>query len=76
VWHKNYEAMQFLIDRGIDMTIRDYRWEASAVGWAAVRCERREDGAMDARGATTAGAGIALKGPGDQWLADLQLITG
>ena len=22
VWHKNYEAMQFLIDRGIDMTIR------------------------------------------------------
>ena len=21
VWHKNYEAMQFLIDRGIDMTI-------------------------------------------------------
>jgi ankyrin repeat protein len=23
VWHKNYEAMQFLIDRGIDMTIQD-----------------------------------------------------
>ena len=22
VWHKNYEAMQFLIDRGIDMTIQ------------------------------------------------------
>ena len=36
VWHKNYEAMQFLIDRGIDMTIRDYRWHADAVGWAAV----------------------------------------
>jgi ankyrin repeat protein len=36
VWHENYEAMQFLIDRGIDMTIRDYRWEATAVGWAAV----------------------------------------
>jgi hypothetical protein len=36
VWHKNYEAMQFLIDRGIDMTILDYRWRATAVGWAAV----------------------------------------
>ncbi len=36
VWHKNYEAMQFLIDRGIDMTIRDYRWGGTAEGWAAV----------------------------------------
>ena len=36
VWHKNYEAVQFLIDRGIDMTIHDYRWHATAVGWAAV----------------------------------------
>ncbi len=36
VWHKNYQAMQFLIDRGIDMTIHDYRWDATAVGWAAV----------------------------------------
>jgi ankyrin repeat protein len=34
VWHKNYEAMQFLIDRGIDMTIVDYRWGATAQGWA------------------------------------------
>ena len=34
VWYKNYEAMQFLIDRGIDMTIRDYRWNATAEGWA------------------------------------------
>jgi hypothetical protein len=34
VWHKNYEAMQFLIDRGIDMTIHDYRWDATAQGWA------------------------------------------
>jgi hypothetical protein len=36
VWHKNYQAMQFLIERGIDMTIQDYRWHATAVGWAAV----------------------------------------
>lgn len=34
VWHKNYRAMQFLIDRGIDLTIRDFRWNATAEGWA------------------------------------------
>jgi len=34
VWFKNYEAMQFLIDRGIDMTIVDYRWGGTAEGWA------------------------------------------
>jgi len=34
VFHKNYDAMQFLIDRGIDMTIVDYRWGATAQGWA------------------------------------------
>lgn len=32
--HAKYEAAQFLIDRGIDMTIRDYRWNATAEGWA------------------------------------------
>jgi len=30
----DYEAAQFLIDHGIDMTIRDYRWNATAEGWA------------------------------------------
>ena len=34
VFHGNYEAMRFLIDRGIDMTIEDYRWNATAQGWA------------------------------------------
>ena len=34
VWHRNYEAMQFLISRGIDMTIKDYRWNSTAQGWA------------------------------------------
>jgi len=29
-----YESMQFLIDRGIDMTIKDYRWRSTAAGWA------------------------------------------
>jgi hypothetical protein len=36
VWYKNYEAMQFLIDHGIDMRIRDFRWNATAEGWARV----------------------------------------
>ena len=26
--------MQYLIDRGIDLTIKDYRWNATALGWA------------------------------------------
>jgi hypothetical protein len=34
VWHRNYEAMQFLIDRGIDMTIKDHRWNSTPQGWA------------------------------------------
>ncbi len=34
VFHANYDAMRFLIDRGIDMTITDYRWGATARGWA------------------------------------------
>ena len=34
VFEENYDAMRFLIDRGIDMTIKDYRWNSTAVGWA------------------------------------------
>jgi hypothetical protein len=34
VFHANYESMQFLIDRGIDMNIIDYRWNSTAAGWA------------------------------------------
>ncbi len=39
VGHKNYQGMQFLIDRGIDMTSRDYRWGATAEGWARVAAQ-------------------------------------
>ncbi len=34
VFRDNYDAMRFLIDRGIDMTIKDYRWNSTAQGWA------------------------------------------
>ena len=34
VFYENYESMQYLIDRGIDMTIKDYRWDSNATGWA------------------------------------------
>ena len=34
VFEDNYESMQFLIDRGIDLTVEDYRWNSTARGWA------------------------------------------
>jgi hypothetical protein len=34
VFEDDYEAMQYLIDHGIDMTIKDYRWDSNATGWA------------------------------------------
>lgn len=34
VFEDDYESMRFLIDRGIDMTIKDYRWNSTAHGWA------------------------------------------
>jgi hypothetical protein len=30
----SYEPMRYLVDRGIDMTIKDYRWDSTAQGWA------------------------------------------
>jgi hypothetical protein len=64
VWHKNYEAMQFLIDRGIDMTICDYRWDATAVGWASVAAkdEKMAQWLRDAQQRREQ----ALRRPGDQ----------
>jgi hypothetical protein len=34
VFEDNYESMQYLVDRGIDLTIKDYRWNSTAYGWA------------------------------------------
>jgi hypothetical protein len=34
VFEDDYEAMRYLIDRGIDLTITDHRWNSTAWGWA------------------------------------------
>jgi hypothetical protein len=34
VFYGSDQSMQFLIDRGIDMSIKDYRWNSNAQGWA------------------------------------------
>jgi hypothetical protein len=47
----NYEAAQFVIDHGIDMTIRDYRWNATAEGWAVHAAKDEKMGELLARGA-------------------------
>jgi hypothetical protein len=57
VFHGNYESMQFLIDRGIDLTITDYRWNSTAQGWAryAARDEKMARWLEDARTARARG---------------------
>jgi hypothetical protein len=46
----SYEPMRFLVDRGIDLTIRDYRWDATAQGWArhALKDEKMAEWLADA----------------------------
>ncbi len=38
----SYDSMRFLIDRGINMTIKDYRWNSNAVGWCATATTARK----------------------------------
>ena len=35
------ESMRYLVDRGIRLTIKDYRWNATAEGWA--RCALQDE---------------------------------
>ena len=51
-----YERMQFLIDRGIDLTMTDYRWRSTAAGWArhALRDEAMARWLEDAASPATA----------------------
>jgi hypothetical protein len=37
-----YASMRFLIERGIDLTIEDYRWKSTARGWALYAKNDRE----------------------------------
>ena len=32
--YSTWRSMRFLIDRGIDLTIKDYCWDSNAAGWA------------------------------------------
>ena len=56
VFEDAYEAMRFLIDRGIDMTIKDYRWDSHAgVGRATARTTRRWPSGWRRRNGSVAG---------------------
>jgi hypothetical protein len=39
---RNHEAAKFLVAHGIDLTIRDYRWDATAQGWAYYAANDKE----------------------------------
>jgi hypothetical protein len=53
-------ANHSLIERGIDLTIKDYRWESNAAGVGAPRPAGREDGSVARGGGTAAGEGSAM----------------
>jgi hypothetical protein len=51
----NEDAVRFLIDRGADLTIRDYRYQSTAEGWA--RYASRDERMADLLAAAAAGRG-------------------
>jgi hypothetical protein len=57
--HGNKEAAQFLIDHGIDMTIRDFRWNGTAEGWAYYAYQVEGDGTVTQTGAQNMGEFLA-----------------
>jgi hypothetical protein len=48
--------MQFLTDRGIDMTIKDHRWNSTAQGWARYAANDEKIAPVVGRSRTAAGA--------------------
>ena len=64
--HGNYEAAQFLTDHGIDMTVRDYRWNATAEGWAYARCQGPEHGGVPGARRERPQSTVRLKGYGQR----------
>jgi hypothetical protein len=55
VFYGDYESMRFLIDRGIDMTIKDDRLELDGTGLRALGREGPGDGPVAGGGGTAAG---------------------
>jgi hypothetical protein len=58
--HGNHEGARFLVEHGIDLTIRDDRYQATAAGWARHAAGDREMAeylAAAERAGTTTGAG-------------------
>jgi hypothetical protein len=54
-------AAQFAIDHGIDMTIRDYRWSATAEGWARHAAQDTKMAEFLARAETRKESGVVEK---------------
>jgi len=54
--------MRFVIDHGIDMTIKDYRWNSTARGWAlyAMKDEKMAQWLEDAERQRKEGYGVVL----------------
>jgi hypothetical protein len=61
----NYEAMRFLIDRGIDLTSEDYRWNSTAAGWARYAARDEEMARWLEEAERQRGQGARVESTGD-----------